>query len=284
MLNNDVLNLIFCEAKNWKCMYVCKQWNNIILSNAKKCLDCDKIIQIYGIELWLTINNKNYHTIVKYSDFISEKLTIMSKNITYNGGPFVIRTPIFNLIPHIAAVDWYDEIPDVKTVNFIDINNIKFPFDSDQPNCIKLQNIFSLIDGKLNEINDSLLVEECPIEIDEIIHYPIIKYSRRFTRKQHKIMEELELTIPSNHKYWGAKLITNTTKNEIITPIYITINNNTTKVIPNNIGHLSELIPYGSSITLDILLDGINIFPAHYHEHAYEIDIKILKIECILNK
>jgi len=51
-LPNDLLNEIFIYSKNLNCVFVCKNWYNIALSNGKKCLPCNKFIKLCDIELY----------------------------------------------------------------------------------------------------------------------------------------------------------------------------------------------------------------------------------------
>lgn len=56
ILYNDVLNIILEQSENCYCTIVCKRWYNLIIKKSNTCEVCGKIIKMYTINLWCTVN------------------------------------------------------------------------------------------------------------------------------------------------------------------------------------------------------------------------------------
>ena len=82
-LCDDILNLIISQSNNYYCTIVCKDWYNAVLQNSIVCKDCNKIVKMYGTDLWFTDEDDSlchgyYDNLTKYKK-IKEMINFNTK-------------------------------------------------------------------------------------------------------------------------------------------------------------------------------------------------------------
>jgi len=85
-LNSDMLGVIYKISNNDACILINKEIYNIIVNNSMNCSQCHKLINIYGIEKWVT-DDKDVYNNTKichgYYDTLDKYRTIKQMIIQY---------------------------------------------------------------------------------------------------------------------------------------------------------------------------------------------------------
>ncbi len=227
--------------------------------------------------------------------------------VKYNDGQFLFQTPVFKItqygVPGVLA--------EYKTTEK-QRRALKFPLD-DQPGCNELKQFFEKLEKKLRDEKESLLIDKKKNSIIEDVEdednkfkiKEIIKTPKKETKAQLKQREEEWLKKGKDFskrtqkcQYWKAKLDDDFNTQVIKTPVWLrdpdweekhpgvpeTIKD-MVKVMPRDADHLTELMPYGSTVKLIIavvkfvvdktpLANGLN----------YGFNFKIKMIECTPRK
>lgn len=188
--------------------------------------------------------------------------------VRYDGETLNYRTPEFEISQYGVSSDgagtpWPKEEKDRMT--------IKFPVDPVQPACDEIKGVFTKIDKKMSSKKD-LFDPEILREMEEATGFPytlrpLVRDPKKETPMQRKEAEKKWAAAKKDFskrkekcQFWKAKIDSDFKTKKIKTIVWLKDPNWVAKfegdkevpqkIIPNNIDHLYELVPYGSKVSV----------------------------------
>ncbi len=224
--------------------------------------------------------------------------------VKYNNENLNVQTPVFQITQY-GVPGFFAEYNTTEKQRL----NMKFPLD-DQPGCNELKQFFGKLEKKLKDEKLSLLGEQVIEDVEDEENQFKLKEITRTPKKETKAkLKEIEEKWKSQNKdfskrtqkcqFWRAKLDVDFKTGAIKTPVWLRdpdweekhpgvpeTMKDMTKVMPRNADHLTEIMPYGSTVKLIFSIS--NFFADKTALAAtglnYGFNFKIKMIECTPRK